>query len=77
MAMNAPDDHSQVGGSASVVLAGYDYQVDVSIWIALDLMLSTEMTKTGSLVSSFGLASQSSAKWRLWAQSYHSSFLLS
>lgn len=31
-------------GSGAAALAGYDYQIDVSIWLALDLMLSRKLT---------------------------------
>ncbi|MDL2285005.1 hypothetical protein LJC19_07700 [Oxalobacter sp. OttesenSCG-928-P03] len=32
-------------GSGARSLAGYDYQVDVSIWLALDLMLGSDLTQ--------------------------------
>lgn len=31
-------------GSGSSGLAGYDYQIDISVWLALDLMLETRLT---------------------------------
>ncbi|MGV9008899.1 nSTAND3 domain-containing NTPase [Brevundimonas sp.] len=31
-------------GSGAAALAGYEYQIDVSIWLALDLMLSRKLT---------------------------------
>ncbi|WP_297485957.1 hypothetical protein [Ferrovum sp.] len=32
------------GGSGSHALAGYDYQMDVSVWLALDLALASKLT---------------------------------
>lgn len=32
-------------GSGSHSIAGYEYQIDVSVWLALDLVLSSELTK--------------------------------
>lgn len=32
-------------GSGSYSIAGYEYQIDVSVWLALDLVLSSEFTK--------------------------------
>ncbi|TCG02821.1 hypothetical protein BZM27_53015 [Paraburkholderia steynii] len=39
------DSDDQDRGSGAYALAGYDYQVDVSIWLALDLMLGSGMTQ--------------------------------
>jgi hypothetical protein len=39
------DSDEQDTGSGAYALAGYDYQVDVSIWLALDLMLGSGMTQ--------------------------------
>ena len=36
-------------GSGAAALAGYDYQIDVSIWLALDLMLSRKLTDSVTL----------------------------
>lgn len=36
-------------GSGAAALAGYDYQIDASIWLALDLMLSRKLTDTVTL----------------------------
>ncbi|MDH4557811.1 hypothetical protein E8F11_22005 [Pseudomonas sp. BN417] len=33
------------GGSGGDALAGYDYQIDVSVWLALDLMLASKLTQ--------------------------------
>ncbi len=33
------------GGSGGDSLAGYDYQIDVSVWLALDLMLANKLTQ--------------------------------
>jgi hypothetical protein len=32
------------GGSAAASIAGYDYQIDVSVWLALDLVLANKLT---------------------------------
>ena len=34
-----------ISGSGSHSIAGYEYQIDVSVWLALDLVLSSEFTK--------------------------------
>lgn len=31
-------------GSGSHSMTGYEYQIDVSVWLALDLVLSSELT---------------------------------
>ena len=36
-------------GSGSHSIAGYEYQIDVSVWLALDLVLSSEFTKEVTL----------------------------
>lgn len=33
------------GGSGSYAVAGYDYQIDVSVWLALDLALASKLTQ--------------------------------
>lgn len=33
------------GGSGSPAMTGYEYQIDVSVWLALDLVLSSEFAK--------------------------------
>ncbi len=41
------DDHNDdeaVGGSGGSAVAGFDYQVAVSIWLALDLMVASKLT---------------------------------
>lgn len=38
---DAPND---TGGAGGWALKGYDYQVDVSVWLALDLMVASKMT---------------------------------
>ena len=43
-AFPADDSNGQDAGSGAHSLAGYDYQVDVSIWLALDLMLGSGLT---------------------------------
>ncbi|HBI6864228.1 TPA: hypothetical protein K8E22_003914 [Enterobacter cloacae] len=35
-----------LAGSGSQALAGYDYQIDVSIWLAIDLMLNSNLTQS-------------------------------
>lgn len=37
-----------VGGSGGYAIAGYDYQIDVSVWLALDLVLASR--RTGEIV---------------------------
>lgn len=44
-ALPADGPGGQDAGSGAHSLAGYDYQVDVSIWLALDLMLASGLTK--------------------------------
>lgn len=34
-----------VGGSGGYAIAGYDYQMDVSVWLALDLVLASQLTQ--------------------------------
>ena len=36
---------SRAAGHGSDALAGFDYQMDVSVWLALDLMLSSKLTQ--------------------------------
>ena len=43
--MKREDSISGSRGSGSDALAGYDYQIDVSIWLALDLMLASKLTQ--------------------------------
>lgn len=38
-----PPDH---GGSGAAALSGFDYQIDVSVWLGLDLLLDSRLTKT-------------------------------
>ncbi|ANI34669.1 hypothetical protein AA098_14735 [Pseudomonas sp. JY-Q] len=40
------EDEQSKAGSGAHSLAGYDYQADVSIWLALDVMLSSGLTQT-------------------------------
>lgn len=42
---SADRDAGEEAGSGAHSLAGYDYQVDISIWLALDLMLGTGLTQ--------------------------------
>ncbi|WP_153117677.1 hypothetical protein [Rhodocyclus tenuis] len=44
-ALPADGPDGQDSGSGAYSLAGYDYQVDVSIWLALDLMLGSGLTR--------------------------------
>ncbi|RUV41179.1 hypothetical protein EOD29_23785 [Mesorhizobium sp. M1A.T.Ca.IN.004.03.1.1] len=44
-AVAADGSDGQDAGSGAHSLAGYDYQVDVSIWLALDLMLGSGLTQ--------------------------------
>lgn len=44
-ASSADGPDGQDGGSGARSLAGYDYQVDVSVWLALDLMLGSGLTQ--------------------------------
>lgn len=44
-AFPAESSDGQDAGSGAHSLAGYDYQVDVSIWLALDLMLGSGLTQ--------------------------------
>ena len=43
--MKREDFISDSRGSGSDALAGYDYQIDVSIWLALDLILASKLTQ--------------------------------
>ena len=36
---------SEVKGSGEHTIAGYDYQIDVSVWLALDLILASKLTQ--------------------------------
>jgi hypothetical protein len=42
---SADRNAGEEAGSGAHSLAGYDYQVDISIWLALDLMLGTGLTQ--------------------------------
>lgn len=44
-AFSGDDAEELEAGSGANSLAGYDYQVDVSIWLALDLMLGSGLTR--------------------------------
>jgi hypothetical protein len=33
------------GGAGSASLAGYEYQIDVSVWLVLDLILVSRLTE--------------------------------
>lgn len=44
-AIHGVDTDEQEAGSGAYSLAGYDYQVDVSIWLALDLVLNSGLTQ--------------------------------
>ncbi|MBY5558108.1 hypothetical protein J0664_32565 (plasmid) [Rhizobium leguminosarum] len=50
MADGAPDVENQDGqdaaGAGAYSLAGYDYQIDVSIWLALDLLLANKVAQS-------------------------------
>lgn len=37
---------NDVTGSGAYALAGYDYQVDVSLWLGLDLMLANKIAQS-------------------------------
>ncbi len=39
------EDGVELGGSGGHAIAGYDYQIDVSIWLALDLVLSSKLAR--------------------------------
>jgi hypothetical protein len=38
-----PEQTEEAGGSGGYGLAGYDYQIDVSVWLALDLLLASKL----------------------------------
>lgn len=38
------DQEDVVGGSGGASIAGYEYQIDVSVWLALDLVLANRLT---------------------------------
>jgi len=40
------NDENGAAGSGAHALAGYDYQVDVSVWLALDLMLANKIAQS-------------------------------
>ena len=45
---NAGADHKQGeggGGSGGHSISGYEYQIDVSVWLALELVLANRMTQ--------------------------------
>lgn len=42
---NTPDGESLGGGAGAASLAGYEYQIDVSVWLALDLVLAQKLTQ--------------------------------
>ncbi len=37
-------DDGEDGGSGGASIAGYEYQIDVSVWLALDLILANRLT---------------------------------
>jgi hypothetical protein len=37
-------DERAAGGSGRHSIAGYEYQIDVSVWLALDLVLANRLT---------------------------------
>jgi hypothetical protein len=48
MAMNNGEDDERVattGGAGGYSIAGYEYQIDVSVWLALDLVLANRLTR--------------------------------
>lgn len=45
VALSVGSSSGKNAGSGAQSLAGYDYQVDVSIWLALDLMLGSSLTQ--------------------------------
>ncbi|MBP1884984.1 hypothetical protein [Sinorhizobium mexicanum] len=47
--MKDHDDRGAVGGSGGSSVAGFDYQVAVSIWLALDLMVASKLTSEMTL----------------------------
>ncbi|WNH52080.1 sigma 54-interacting transcriptional regulator [Stenotrophomonas oahuensis] len=44
-AQDSPDSPQKAGGAGTDALAGYEYQIDVSVWLALDLMLASKLTQ--------------------------------
>ncbi|WP_439572478.1 hypothetical protein [Phreatobacter sp.] len=42
---NRDDIEAEAGGSGSHGIAGYEYQIEVSVWLALDLMLAAKLTQ--------------------------------
>ena len=43
------NDDEAAGGSGGSAVAGFDYQVAVSIWLALDLMVASKLTSEMTL----------------------------
>jgi hypothetical protein len=37
-------NNQECGGAGGDSLAGYEYQIDVSVWLALDLVLAAKLT---------------------------------
>jgi hypothetical protein len=35
----------EAGGAGGDAVAGYEYQIDVSVWLALDLILANKLTQ--------------------------------
>lgn len=43
--MSVVKDEEEDGGSGGHSIAGYEYQIDVSVWLALDLVLANQLTQ--------------------------------
>lgn len=43
--MTSTSENQQGGGAGGHSLAGYEYQIDVSVWLALDLVLASKLTQ--------------------------------
>ena len=39
------EPHEELKGRGSHSFAGFEYQIDVSIWLALDLVLASKLTR--------------------------------
>src|ERR1700722_2470411 len=44
MATDKGVSEEEQGGAGADAVAGYEYQIDVSVWLALDLLLASKLT---------------------------------